>query len=592
MKKRHYKASILIGFITLCSCTSGLDWNYSDYSSSSSTGSTSNGSSSSAGTSLTGMDDLSTYTIEINKTALEEEENIPASESDTYYEDYVENYTPTNTITITYNGTSASCSGSVDGVSVAINGADVTVTSTAKNIKYVLSGTTTDGSFKMASGDDNKKFELELDGVNITNNDGPALNIQVGKRCYIVAKDGTTNTFTDGTSYTSSTEDQKATIFSEGELLFSGSGTISVYANSKAGIVSDDYVFFRPNTNIYVKSTAGNGIKGNDGLIIKGGVINVETSAAASKALSSDGYTLIEGGRTTAITTGTGAYEDNEVSGCAALKSDSLFTMTSGELNLKSTGSGGKGLSADQEVNVSGGTIKVITTGSTYKYGSDDSKAKGIKADGNLTISGGTVYVRANGGSGSEGIETKSKLYISGGTTKVYAYDDGINSSSDMYISGGEIFSFGLNNDGLDSNGNMYISGGTTIAYGTSSPETGIDVNSESNKVLYITGGIVVGIGGTINSPSSTSNSQPIVTYSGKISSGSSVSLKSGDSTLLNFEMARDYSSATFMLSAPGMTSGSSYSLYNGTSLISTLTASYTSSSSIGGGMNGRFGGW
>ena len=82
MKKRHYKASILIGFITLCSCTSGLDWNYSDYSSSNSTGSTSNGSSSSAGTSLTGMDDLSTYTIEINKTALEEEENIPASESD------------------------------------------------------------------------------------------------------------------------------------------------------------------------------------------------------------------------------------------------------------------------------------------------------------------------------------------------------------------------------------------------------------------------------------------------------------------------------------------------------------------------------
>ena len=250
MKKRHYKASILIGFITLCSCTSGLDWNYSDYSSSNSTGSTSNGSSSSAGTSLTGMDDLSTYTIEINKTALEEEENIPASESDTYYEDYVENYTPTNTITITYNGTSASCSGSVDGVSVAINGADVTVTSTAKNIKYVLSGTTTDGSFKMASGDDNKKFELELDGVNITNNDGPALNIQVGKRCYIVAKDGTTNTFTDGTSYTSSTEDQKATIFSEGELLFSGSGTISVYANSKAGMPASSRPFacsrFRP----------------------------------------------------------------------------------------------------------------------------------------------------------------------------------------------------------------------------------------------------------------------------------------------------------------------------------------------------------
>ena len=58
----------------------------------------------------------------------------------------------------------------------------------------------------------------------------------------------------------------KACFFSEGKMLFSGKGSLDVYANCKAGIRSDDYVLFRPGNNIYVKATAGNAIKGNDAL--------------------------------------------------------------------------------------------------------------------------------------------------------------------------------------------------------------------------------------------------------------------------------------------------------------------------------------
>ena len=59
--------------------------------------------------------------------------------------------------------------------------------------------------------------------------------------------DGTTNTLTDGTKYTDATddEDMKAAFFSEGKMLFSGAGTLSVYANCKAGIRSDDYVIMK-----------------------------------------------------------------------------------------------------------------------------------------------------------------------------------------------------------------------------------------------------------------------------------------------------------------------------------------------------------
>ena len=151
-----------------------------------------------------------------------------------------------------------------------------------------------------------------------------------------------------------------------------------------SGIRSDDYLMFRPGNHIYVKATAGNAIKANDAIYIKGGVINVETSAAASKGLSSDGLVQIDGGRTTAITTGTGELDEDgtDVSGCAGVKADSVFVMNGGELYCKSTGAGGKGISTDQTFTLNDGTIKVITTGQQYVYNRLDTSPKGIKSDG------------------------------------------------------------------------------------------------------------------------------------------------------------------------------------------------------------------
>jgi hypothetical protein len=301
--------------------------------------------------------------VAIDTTALAETETVPSGD-----EDYVENYTTSNTIYITYNGSSASYEGNVSGVSIAISGADVTVTSTTAGVNYVLSGSSTEGSFKMASGDDNKKFELTLAGLSLNNSDGPAINIQAGKRVYVVLKRGTTNHLSDGTSYASSTEDQKGTLFSEGQLLFSGKGSLTVSANTKAGIASDDYILIRPNTNIYVNATQGNGIKSNDGIDIRGGVINVAVSGVAAKGLSTDGYYTQSGGRVTAITTGGAEYDsdENDVSGSAGLKADSVITINGGKLLTKSSGAGGKGISSDQAIVINDGTVKVVTSGKTY----------------------------------------------------------------------------------------------------------------------------------------------------------------------------------------------------------------------------------
>ncbi|MBM6993578.1 MAG: carbohydrate-binding domain-containing protein [Prevotella sp.] len=554
--------------------------------------STSSGTSTSSASSTTTNSDLSNLSVSIDSTALSETETIPSDD-----EDYVENFSSTGTVYIQYNGSSATTTGTVSGVTVSIVDADVTVSSTVAGVNYVLSGTTTDGSFKLTSGENDKKFELTLAGVSINNNDGPAINIQSGKRAYIVLKDGTYNTLSDGTSYASSTEDQKGTLFSEGELLFSGKGHLSIDANTKAGIASDDYILIRPNTNIYVNASQGNGIKANDGIDVRGGVVNVEVSGTAAKGLSTDGYYTQSGGRVTAITTGGSEYDSDEkdVSGSAGVKADSTLTIDGGSLLVKSTGAGGKGLSSDQQIIINDGTVKAVTSGKTYTYSSSlDSKPKGIKADGNLTINGGAIMVKASGGEGAEGIEAKGTLNITGGTTEVYGYDDAINSALNLTISGGYVYAFSVNNDGIDSNRNLYIKGGTILAYGTTQPECGID--AAEGYSVYITGGTLMAVGGGESYPSS-SSTQPSIAYGGKVSSGATIAIVNGTTEVASYVMGRSYgSSVSILLTAPGLVKGSSYTVtVDGTTVgtISSLSSPYSTigstSSSMGG---GRLGGW
>ncbi|MCR5159744.1 MAG: carbohydrate-binding domain-containing protein [Prevotella sp.] len=377
-----------------------------------------------------------------------------------------------------------------NGVEVTVNGGHVTVNHGAlKKVCYVVSGTTADGSLTVVG---DKKYAVKLNGASINNPDSAALNLLSGKRAYIILAEGTTNTLSDGTGGS-----QKGALYCKGKLLFNGSGRLSVIGHTNNGIHSADYILFNKGNNIYVKSTANHGIKANDGVFINGGILNVEVSAAAAKGINCESHIIVNGGRTTVLTTGEGTYDsdEREVKGAAGIKADSTFTMNGGELWLKSTGSGGKGINVDMEACFCGGSVYVITTGGQYKSNNDTSSPKGIKADGNITISGGRIWVRTGGNSG-EGIETKGLLSMTGGEVASYAYDDAINSKDDMVVSGGFVYAQGQHNDGLDANGNCYIKGGTVYAICSGSPEVAIDANSEQQKKLYVTSGTLVAVGG------------------------------------------------------------------------------------------------
>ena len=588
--KTMIKMMLLASTVMMTSCLAddpfsdgSNNWDYSWDDNGSTTTPGSGGSSTTTG-------ELTTFSVSIDQTSAE-----PTTTTSEYLpdeEDALENNSFTTEVNIDMSNPTAFTE---NGVEVTVNGGHITANhSSTKNICYVLSGTTTNGSFTVVG---DKKYEVKLNNVNITNPDSAALNLLSGKRAYIMLVDGTSNTLSDGTGGS-----QKGALYCKGKLLFNGSGKLSVTGNTNNAIHSADYIVFRKGNNIYANSTANHGIKANDGIFINGGIINVEVSAEAAKGINCESNIIVNGGRTTVITTGGGTYdtEDNEAKGAACIKADSAFTINAGELWLKSTGSGGKGINVDTEANFTGGNVYIVTEGGQYKSNNDTSSPKGIKADGNINISGGAIWVRTNGYNG-EGIETKSTMNISGGEVASYAYDDAINSKGDMTITGGYVYAQGKNNDGLDANGNIYIKGGLIYAICSGSPEVAIDANTEGGKKLYLTGGTVVAVGGLENGSSLSQSC-----YQASSWSKNTWYTMTYDSNTFSFKTPSSGGSGLVVSSAatPTLSSGTtisggssvfggigimSGSVSNGTSI---SLSSYTGGNGMGGGGGFGPGGW
>ena len=407
-------------------------------------------------------------------------------------------YSMTVDVVFSASGT-ATVSGTNDDFDVTINGNDVTIVYSGDSIvMYALSGSAGNGFFKLYS---SNTQVVTLNNLNLTHQNGAAINIQGpksepndGSPTYLIVQGS--NTLADGSSYTATpaNEDEKAAIFSEGPLVFSGNGSLAVNATGKSGIISDSFVFFRSSPTINVNSSAGHGIRGKDYVVITGGALDVSVSADMKKGIGSDGYIQIDGGTTTIQVTGNAAYdnEGNAYSGSAGIKADGYFKMTGGTLNITNTGSGGKGINCDGAGYFNGGKATITVTGVDYTTG--DISAKGIKTDGNMMFSGSTVTVNCTH---NEGIESKGTITISNGV--VYSYsadDDAINSGSTFTISGGYVCAYAPNNDGMDANGNFYITGGVVYAIGARTPEVAIDANTEEGYKLYVQGGTLVAIGG------------------------------------------------------------------------------------------------
>ncbi len=295
-------------------------------------------------------------------------------------------------VTIVWNGSAVQLTGDVDSISYTHTGGDVVITSNIDRfLELTLSGTTTDGSLLVYS---LKKYGIILNGVSITNPDGAAINNQCGKSLFVTLADGTENILTDGETYAEQTFDQKGTLFSEGQIYFNGTGSLTINGNGKNGIASDDYIVINGGTiKIDVEDTGSNGIKVNDGFTINDGVLTIDVKADAARGIRCEARTTIAGGTTTITTSGdcetTSVEGVEDASSAAGIKCDSLFLMTAGTLTITSKGDGGKGINCADSVKFCGGTLYAETKG-----GNDEGKPKAVKGDKGIVVSGGSFMAK------------------------------------------------------------------------------------------------------------------------------------------------------------------------------------------------------
>lgn len=476
-------------------------------------------------------------------------------------------------INIVYSSQGASVSGDDEGY-VTVIGNKVTVNNTGSEaILYRLTGTATDGFFKLYS---SKKQGILLDCLNLTNPNGAAINNQSGKRTFVMLSG--LNTLSDSSSAAyeaEGDEDLKAVFFSEGQLVFSGDGKLTVTADNnqgKAGIASDDYIrlMASPVIKVTAGKSAGHGLRGKDYVQLSNGTLIVSASADMKKGISTDDYFLLEGGTHAVTVSGGVAYdeEDQEYKGSAGIKADNYFAMTGGSLTVKNTADGGKGISTGSydfdETNhtlsdsyITGGTLMVSTLGAEV----NDESAKAVKVGykeetgstkllaGNLNISGGKIVIYA---AKCESLEAKGDLVVDGGELYVVSGgDDAINSGKDMIVNGGYVFAFSSGNDAMDSNGNTKLNGGFVYAVcSKGAPEVAVDANSEEGYRLYINeGATLVAYGGLENGYSA---SQKVYTMNG--TAGAWNGLYDGSKCTAAFKTLSGMSS--FTVSAPSLSAG------------------------------------
>ncbi len=315
---------------------------------------------------------------------------------------------------------------SIDGTGAEVSD-DNTVTITEGG-SYVISGELSDGMIQV---DTEEEVKLILQGVSITNEDGPAIYVKEAKSCYIETAEGTENILSDGESYAETEDKQKATIFSNDRLVLLGEGSLTVNGNYKHGICSDTEVYVVSGT--YTITAVKDGIHTNNWISVEGGKVQI---TATDDGMQSKGPVALNGGTITI------AAED-------------------------------KGVTAYGDLTVNDGTIQISKC------------EEGLESKNDLTINGGTTEITGN----DDGLNARTSIIINGGI--LYAEmtaGDAIDSNGSMTITGGLILAFGaqMPEGGADCDMNeIKITGGTLIATGgtNSAPS-----ESESSQISVLLG--------------------------------------------------------------------------------------------------------
>ncbi len=239
-------------------------------------------------------------------------------------------------------------------------------------------------------------------------------------------------------------------------------------------------------------------------LIAAAGTIN--TVADTAGANDENAAVKVKSGASLAIGgTGTLTVDGNAKNGIKGA-ADAVITVAEVKLNINAADDG---LSCDDELNITGGTLSITAGGDAVKASPDTGDTEnpdttslgnvtisggtltlnatedGIQADGDLTISDGTFDVTANGGhtttltddsASCKGFKAGGALTVTGGTLTVDSADDALHAGTDVTISGGTL-TLAAGDDGVHADNDLVI--GAKGASSTSTPRINITASYE-----------------------------------------------------------------------------------------------------------------
>lgn len=530
---------------------------------------------------------------------------------------------------ITLGGDSAS----VSGTGAAVSGSMVTISS--KGV-YLVTGTLNNGQI-IINAAKTDKIQLVLKDASITCGTNAPIYIKQADKVFLTLADGSENILADAKDayvLDEGGDNIDGVIFSKADLTVNGSGSLTVTANYKHGIVSKDDLVITGGT---ITVTAnGQGLSGKDCVKIKDGTFTITSQGDGVQSDNAEdgtrGFVYICGGslsinaQTDAIQAETllridgGTFDLTTGGGSANASTDKNGSQREGWGSWGGSGSGSaadtpsaKGLKSGLQLMVTDGSVQVDSSddsvhcngdiaisGGTFRLSSGDD---GMHADSALKISGGDITISKS----YEGLEGCS-VEISGGTIDLTASDDGINAaggsdsssvngrpgqnsfSSDssifIRISGGTV-TVDASGDGLDSNGSLYIEGGKIYVNG---PVSGGDGALDYDGEGTVSGGEIIAVGSSgMAQGFSDSSAQCSILYnlSSTVSAGSEVVLKDSDgSTVVSYTPQKDYQSV--VISSDKLEQGQTYTLSAGgqTAEITLDSVSY-SNGSMGGGPGG-----
>lgn len=467
-----------------------------------------------------------------------------------------------------------------DGVTVS----DGVITIT-KAGNYRLSGTYS-GQVKVEAADSDM-IRLILDNATITNSTGAAINVVEADEVVIYTASGSTNTVSDGSSYSDTASGSPdAAIYSKSDLTLAGEGTLKVEGNYEEGIHTTDGLVIASGT---LEVTAANtGIKGKDYVDILDGTVTVTATKDGIKATNDTdgnrGWVRLSGGTV------------NISAGDDGFKAERVLEISGGTLNITESNEGIEAqyinildgtvnvTSSDDGINASYSTSSSSSTESTSSSTTQTSQTAQSNQTAQNTQSGQSAQGNAaQGGQGGQppaGGQAPSGNMgqppagggggMGGGGGTFEVVDATIN------IAGGTV-TVNANGDGIDSNGTATLSGGTLVVNG---PFTGGNTSLDTNGDLLLNGTTVVAgnSGDMFEAPASSSTSGYVkLTNLSNVSSGTTIQVADSSGKVVANYKVTNSNTALILVSSANITKGQSYTVYTTTDSVDASSTSVAS---------------